>query len=158
MKKSEKIIAAVIAMTVGVLLIALQGDFISILMTIAGLALIVWGIIDLCLRRLSFGVVKIVSGLLAIVCGWTLIEAVLYIAAALSLIAGILLLCDKLKKKIACSGFLRTALEYAVPIMLILLGILFLFHQTLPIIFVFISGGAVIVLEGAILLTNALLE
>ena len=158
MKKSEKIIVAVLAMAVGVLLIALQGDFISILMTIAGIGLIVWGIIDLCLRQLTFGVVKIVSGILAIVCGWTLVEAVLYIVAALSLIAGILLLCDKLKKKITCNGFLRTALEYAVPSMLILLGILFLFHQTLPILFVFISGGVVIVLEGAVFLTNTLLE
>ena len=46
MNKTEKIIAAVATMAFGVLLIVLQGKFIGLLMTVAGICLIVWGVLD----------------------------------------------------------------------------------------------------------------
>ena len=158
MKKSEKILAAILTMVIGVLLIAMQGDFIGILMTIAGVCLLVLGVVDMCSHALPSAVVKIVSGILVILCGWTLVEAVLYIVSALLLIAGILLLCDKLKKKVRCVSIWHTLLEYATPIVCILIGGLFLFHQTLAIELVFILGGILALLEGAVLLVNAFWE
>lgn len=158
MKKSEKILAAILTMVIGILLIAMQGDFIGILMTIAGVCLIVLGVIDIFSRALPSAVVKIVSGVLVIVCGWTLVEAVLYIVSAVLLIAGILLLCDKLKKKARCAVIWHTLLEYASPIACILIGGLFLLHQTLAIELVFVLGGILALLEGGILLANAFWE
>lgn len=158
MKKSEKILASILTMVIGVLLIAMKGDFIGILMTIAGVSLIVLGAIDLFTHALPSAVVKIVSGVLVIVCGWTLVEAVLYIVSALLLIVGILLLCDKLKKKLRCKSIWYASLEYATPIACILIGCLFLFHQTLAIELVFILGGVLALIEGAVLLVDAFLE
>ena len=131
MKKSEKIIAAILTMAVGVLLIVQQNNFIGLLMTIAGVCLIVFGALDVLHREIPPAVVKIVVGALIIVCGWVLIEAVLYIVAAILLIAGILLLYDKIKKKVVCDTLLFTALEYAVPSLFILIGFLLLFHHAL---------------------------
>ena len=158
MKKSEKIIAAILTMAVGVLLIVLQNNFIGLLMTIAGVCLIVFGALDIFHREIPPAVVKIVTGVLIIVCGWALIEAVLYIVAALLLIAGILLLYDKIKKKVVCDTLLFTALEYAVPSLFILIGFLLLFHQAVAIEIIFVFSGILTLIEGGVLLANALLE
>ena len=99
MKKTERIIAAILTMVVGILLIAMQDKFIGILMSIAGACLIVLGVVDICHRYVPPAVIKIVSGILIIVCGWALVEAVLYIVSAMLLIAGILVLYGTNPKK-----------------------------------------------------------
>lgn len=158
MKKSEKIIASVLTMSIGILLIVLQDKFIGLLMTLAGVSLIVLGLLDLFQHAVPPAVIKIVTGVLIIVCGWVLVEAVLYIASAILLIAGILLLYDKIKKRVVCDTLLYTALEYAEPSLFILIGTIFLFHQAMAIELIFIFGGIFALLLGGILLTNALLD
>lgn len=155
MKKSEKIAVAVVTMVVGVLLIAMRDNFIGIIMSVAGVALIALGILDVFNRLIPPAVVKGVAGALIIVCGWVLVEAVLYIVAALLLISGILLLYDKIKKGVHCNNLLFTVLEYVTPAVFILIGVLFLFHQAMSLTIVFIVGGVFTVAEGGVLLLNA---
>ena len=155
MKKTEKIIAAVLTMAVGVLLIAMQDNFISVLMSIVGACLIVLGVVDLCRRYVPPAVIKMVSGVLIIVCGWVLVEAVLYILSAMLLIAGILLLYDKIKKRIVCDSLLHTVLEYALPSVFLLIGFLLLFHQAFAIEIIFVTVGCLTVVEGGILMIEA---
>ena len=155
MKKTEKIIAAVLTMAVGILLIAMQDNFISVLMSIAGACLIVLGVVDIFRRYVPPAVIKIVSGVLIIVCGWVLVEAVLYIVSAMLLIAGILLLYDKIKKRIVCDSLLHTVLEYVLPSVFILIGFLLLFHQAFAMEIIFVTVGCLTVIEGGILLVEA---
>ena len=86
MKRSEKIITALLIMALGILFIILKDAFIALLMTVAGISLIVLGIIDLVDRLVPPAVVKIVAGALVVLCGWVIVEAVLYILAAILLI------------------------------------------------------------------------
>ncbi len=158
MKKSEKIISAVLTMALGVLLIALKGKFIGILMTIAGVFLIALGVVDIVHKFVPPAVIKIVVGGLIILCGWVLVEAVLYIVAAVLLIAGVLLLYDKIKNRIRCTTLVHTICEYAVPALFIIIGIMFLFHQSEAINIVFILSGCLTVLEGGVLLANAIMD
>ena len=81
MKKSEKIIAAVLTMALGLLFILLKDAFIGVLMTLLGAGLIVLGVVDIVNKLVPPAVVKMVSGTLVILCGWALVEAVLYILA-----------------------------------------------------------------------------
>ncbi|MBE7077860.1 MAG: hypothetical protein E7377_04060 [Clostridiales bacterium] len=155
MKRSEKITVAIVTMVVGVLLIAMRDSFIGIIMSVAGVALIALGILDVFNRLIPPAVVKGVAGALIIICGWVLVEAVLYIVAALLLISGILLLYDKIKKGVRCDNLLFTVLEYVTPAVFILIGFLFLFHQAMSLTIVFIVGGVFTVAEGGVLLLNA---
>ena len=155
MKRSEKIIAAILTMVFGILLIAMQDNFISILMTIGGVCLIVLGVVDIFQRFIPPAVIKIVSGILIIVCGWALVEAVLYVVAALLLIAGILLLYDKIRKRVSCDTLWKTILEYALPAVCILIGALLLFHQAFAVELIFIITGSLTLIEGALLLVEA---
>ena len=152
MKKTEKIIAAVLTMVVGILLIAMQDKFIGILMSIAGACLIVLGVVDIFHRYVPPAVIKIVSGILIIVCGWVLVEAVLYIVSAMLLIAGILLLYDKIKKRMRCDTWLRTVLDYSLPLVFVVIGGLLLFHQVFALEIIFVVMGCLTFIEGGILL------
>ena len=158
MKRTDKIIAAVLTMVVGILLIAMQDKFIGLLMSIAGACLIVLGVVDLCHRYVPPAVVKIVSGILIIVCGWVLVEAILYILAALLLIAGILLLYDKIRKRIRCDTVWQTVLEYALPSVCILIGGLLLFHQAITVEIIFIVAGSLTLIEGGLLLAEVFID
>ncbi|MBO4940293.1 MAG: DUF308 domain-containing protein [Clostridia bacterium] len=158
MKQSERIISAVATVAVGIILIVLRATFIEVLMTIAGLILIVLGVIDLIQKMIPPAVFKIVVGIIVIICGWAIVEAVLYVVAAVLLIAGILLLYDKIKHRVRCHNTFFTILEYAKPCIMLLIGGLLLFNQTGIIDFIFITSGILTLIEGAIMLAHAVLD
>jgi hypothetical protein len=158
MKTTDKIISAIVTMAIGVLLLVLKGDVISILMTVVGISLIVLGIIDIFAQLVPTAVVKIVVGALIILCGWVIVEVVLYIVAAILLIVGILMFYDKIKKKVYCRDLLHAIFEFAVPALFILIGFMFLFHQGKAMNLIFIISGILTIAEGGVLLVNALFE
>ena len=158
MKKTEKIVSALLTIALGVLLITLRGKFISILMTVLGLGLIAFAVLDLFNRLIPPAVIKAVAGVVIILCGWTIIEAVLYILSALLLVAGILLLYEKIKAHSRCDALWQTVCEYAVPALLIVIGLLFLFNQGNTVEWVFIISGVLTVIDGGIILANAIIE
>ena len=158
MKKSEKIIAAILIMAVGVLLVLMKDNFIGILMSVIGLGFIVFGVVDVIEHAIPPAVIKIVGGLLIIICGWLVVEAVLYVLAACLLVCGILLLYDRLKHRIGCNSWVYTACIYAVPSICILIGTLLLFHQSLTLSFILVACGILTLLEGGIMLFNIFTE
>lgn len=158
MKKSEKIISAVALMVLGILFIALKGSFIGLLMTVAGVSFLVLGVADIIDKLIPQAVIKIVSGVLLIVAGWAIAEVVLYILAAMLLIFGILILYDKIKRRVCCEKLWQTLLEYALPCVCILVGILFLFNQTAIANFVFVVNGIFLLLLGGTQLLKCFLD
>ncbi len=158
MKKTEKLLSAIALLALGGLFILLKANFISILMTVVGTCLIAMGIVDLVNRAFPPSVVKIVAGVLVIVAGWAIVEAVLYILSALLLIFGTLWLYDVIKAKRSCGVFWRTAMEYVQPVICIAVGILLLFNRSEFIDFIFIVNGILTIIEGGLLLAEAVTE
>lgn len=156
MKKSEKLIAALLTMALGILFIILKDGFISLLMTIVGAGLIVLGLIDLINKLVPPAVVKLVAGALVILCGWVIVEAVLYIIAGILLVFGILLLYYKIKNNVCGFNLGETILEYVTPAICITIGILLLFHTGKVVNFVFIASGCLALVEGGVMLYEAL--
>lgn len=157
-KKSETIIASIVAMAIGILLIILRSSLIGIVMTAIGIALIGFGIIDLLQHQIPPAVIKMVIGAVIIVCGWVLVEAVLYILAALMLILGGLLLYDKLKNRVHYQKMWMALLDYALPAGLLLIGALLLFNQTAARDVILVICGILTTIEGAVTLINALTD
>ena len=152
MKKTEKLIAALLTIALGVLFLVLKEDVVSIAMTVLGVALIVLGVLDLIAKNIPLGVVKGVVGVLVIVFGWLLTKAVLYIVGGLLLIVGILGIFELCKRKVGFKG-VDALLQYVKPIICIVIAIL-LFLNGLN--WVFIIIGIVTVVEGGILLIDAI--
>ena len=155
MKKTEKIITAAATIAFGVLLMILQGSIVSILMTVLGVGLIAFGVMDLINKNFPLAVVKLVCGLVVIICGWVIVSAVLYILAAVLLIAGILLVYEKIRCSKKGETLLKTLIEYAMPILCIVIGVLLMFNQGNTVNWVFIIGGIFTVVEGGLLLVGA---
>ena len=158
MKKTEKIVFAGLTIALGVLLIILKADIISILMTVLGVGLIALGIMDLVHKLVPPAVVKFVFGAVVILCGWVIVSAVLYIVAAMLLVAGIILLYEKIKEKFYCSSKWKTICNYAVPVLFILIGLCLLFNQGNTVNWVFIISGVFTITEGGLLFVTAISE
>ena len=155
MNKSEKVISAIFTIALGVLLIVMKGEMISVFMTVFGVALIVLGVIELLQKNLSPAVVKIVFGGVIIFFGWTIVTAVVYILAAILLIVGILAMYDCVRYKLKCLSKTEILLELAIPTLCILIG-LSLFFNEWEWIFVFV--GVLTITEGGLILAAAMKE
>ncbi len=158
MKRSQRIILSVALMALGVMFMILQDDFIGILMTVAGSALLILGAVDIARRLFPPAIVKMVAGLLFIICGWAIVEAVLYIVSGVLLVFGALYLYDKIKRHCRFGSVWQAILEYATPAICVTIGILLLFHNAAIVGFVCIVSGILTVLEGGILLFCAFTE
>ncbi len=157
MTKTEKLIVALGVMALGILFILLTDKFIGILMTIAGGSLIALGVVDLFYRRIAQAVIKLVSGLLLVICGWTLVEGVLYLLAGVLLIFGVLAVYDKIKNGSNCATFWQNLLSYAVPVIGIVIGVALLLQGLVDVGVLLIVSGVLLIVAGVSILIEALL-
>ena len=157
MKKSEKIITALVVMLLGILLLVMKDNFIGIIMTLAGVCFIVLGIVDILAQSVATASLKIVCGIFVAVSGWLLVQAVLYIVAAVLLGLGVILLYQLLKNMGWGYDWWCVVCEYAIPALCILIGGLLLFHKNGGTA-ILIVCGILAVLMGAVILFNALWE
>ena len=158
MKKSERIAVALFIICLGILAIVLRGKLIEIFTSVAGLALIVLGVVDLIYKRIPPAVVKIVSGALILICGLTLVGIVLYLIAGLLLVAGILVAYEKYKARKCRQDIKEMLFEYATPILLITIGLLLLFNRGATVQWIFVVCGILTVMEGGVLLAEGILQ
>ena len=158
MRKSEKIIAALLIVALGILLIVLKDNFIGIVMTIAGVGLILFGVADIFEGEIPLAAVKIISGIFVVGCGWTVVSALLYVIAVALLVFGVILLYRRIKDREWNCTLLDNVCNYAAPVICILIGGLLLFHNCKAVTAILIACGVLTVIEGAILLFDAFRE
>jgi len=153
LKNKEKFLSAFFTIALGILLIVMKQDLISIFMTIFGISLIILGILDFFAKDMTGAVIKCVLGVLIIVFGWTIASAVVYIVAAGLLILGILGLYDLVRVKNLCVHGFDALRAYALPIGCIVIGLILFFNQW---DWIFVLAGMCTVIEGALLFMDAL--
>ncbi len=151
MKKFSKFLAPILAILLGVLLVAKQGELVSIALTVLGVVFIVFGIIDIVKKNdVRTGVVRIVVGAVIIAFGWLLLPIALYIIAVCMTIAGIAGIYALLK------GKKKFSMDYLQPILMTVAGICLFFNQGAAISWVFIVVGIMLIIHGALGLMNAI--
>ena len=153
MKKSDIIISAIFTIAIGVLLMIMKGEMISVFMTILGVSLIVLGVIDLLQNNVPLAVVKLVVGSVVIFFGWTIVSAVVYILAAIVLIVGVLSLYDCARFRLRCVRGVEALKILATPIVCILIGLVLFFNKW---DWVFVVAGLFTIIEGGLLLWDVL--
>lgn len=155
MKKTEKVVVALLTLLLGIALLILRGSLISVLMSVVGIVFIAFGIIQWIKGQIVLAVIKAVIGIVLIICGWTVVSAVLYVLAAAVMITGILLLYEQLKNQGCGATLLQKIAAFAYPIVCILIGFFLLFNNGNEEQWVFIVSGSLTVLEGGLLLLSA---
>ena len=152
MLKTPKIIAAVIAIVAGILFIALRGDVISFVLTLLGGWLIISGVFDLVKGKTTGGAVKLVCGAVVILFGWTFVSAALYAIAALMVVFSIINLMSVSRLGGHIMSTAQKIRAYGKPVIWLIAGICLLFNQVGAIGWAFVIAGAVLIIEGILLL------
>ncbi len=152
MKKSERIISALVTITLGVLLVAWRGDIIHVLMTVLGISLIVLGVLNWLENDVKQAIFKLLSGLLAIAFGWLLISAVSYVVATCLILLAVYLAVDFFKKGgMRCwSG--TPVSPWIKPLCLTLMGVFLFLNNGGEAEWAFIVVGVLTILLGGVLL------
>ena len=86
MKLSSNLITAILTIALGVLLAVFKEGIIGIAMTVLGVGLIIWAIIDLIDKKMEPAIIKAVAGVAVILLGWLVASIVLFVFAGLLLI------------------------------------------------------------------------
>ena len=155
MRKTEKLLAAIATVGLGILLIVLQGTTVQVLTSIFGVLLLALGIMDLALAEYRLGAIKCILGGLIIIFGCVILSAVLYLIAILLIVAAVWWFCELWR-----AGCLRwrgwtALLQYAQPVLLAAVGVFLLFHAAEGMDWIFILSGILTVVEGSLLFVSA---
>ncbi|MBQ9782518.1 MAG: DUF308 domain-containing protein, partial [Clostridia bacterium] len=127
-----------------------KGGVIGIAMTVLGVGLIVWAVLDLIDKNNTSGIIKLIAGIVVIVFGWTLASIVLYVMAALLLVYAVYQLYQLI------TGKVKDFVKFIEPGVMALIAILLLFNQGGTIAWVFIVAGIFLIVEGALALINCI--
>ena len=143
MKLSSNLITAILTIALGVLLAVFKEGIIGIAMTVLGVGLIIWAIIDLIDKKMEPAIIKAVAGVAVILLGWLVASIVLFVFAGLLLIYAIykIYLLIKAKKK-KWDLFVQ-------PVLYAIAAVLFLLNGYG---WAFIAAGIVLIVQGALAL------
>lgn len=155
MERKENIISSVISIVLGLMLIIIKGDVISLAITLLGVAVLISAVVDFIDKLTNMGIVKAVVGVCILVFGWVFVNLALYILAAAIIIMGLLRITN-IHKLVPVNLTLKEKLfVYAKPVAMVLAGVCLLFNQGGTIAWIFVLAGILLILEGVLELADA---
>ena len=158
MKKTEKFIAAVTTIVLGVLLVVLRGDTIRIVTSTLGIMVIVLGIFDWVAKEMKWALAKCAVGVLTLLFGFFVLKAILYVIAGMIVVWGVWCLYDLARNNCPHPrGFLMVS-AYVKPLLLVALGVVLCFNQYGEASWVFVVSGLIAVVEGGLLFAEWIYE
>ena len=158
MKKTEKLIAATVTIALGVLLVVLRGDTIRIITSTLGIMIVVLGALDFFGKDTKLGIAKCVIGILTLLFGFFVFQAILYIIAGGLVVLGVWWIYDLIKCGCRLLFNFFSVVAYLKPVLLILIGILLCFNQGGEATWVFVVTGLITVVEGGLIFAEWLKE
>ena len=151
MRKTEKLIASIVAIALGILLIVLKGTTVQVITSIFAVLLLVLGVMDFLAREGQIATLKCVAGIFILAFSWLILSTVLYVIAAMLLVASVWWVYELWKTRCVRSFGYHFLMMYARPILLAVIGAFLLFHQGEEREWVFMIAGILTILEGALL-------
>ena len=140
---------------IGILFCALRSGFVSILMTIAGVFLIVFGVLNLVGRRYTNAAIQIAVGAVIIICGWTIVDFTL-------LILGIILLAYAIYQMFTSIPLLKKSKPIEIimtllyPVLMLAVGVILIVAKWQMIDAIFIVIGAIAIASGILAIAKNL--
>ena len=116
-KKTINISSPILYLILGILLMIFKMQMLSWAMTLAGIAFVVMGVLDIINKRSKSGVLNIALGVIILVVGWTILNIVLLVLGVLIAAKGVMDLIEVLKRK------KRNALKVILAALTIALGV-----------------------------------
>lgn len=156
MRRKEDIISALFSMLIGVMLIVMKGQVVSIAITVFAVIVLISAVIDLIHKLVNSAVVKAVIGVCLLIFGWVFVSVALYLLAAAIIIMGLLRIVNMHKILPEDMTHQEKLFAYIRPAITVLAGICLLFNQGGAMDWVFILTGILLVAEGVLDVADAL--
>ena len=148
MNKKQDLIASAVSIALGVLLIVMKGNIISIALTLAGTALIVFAVLDILHGDTASAIIKGVIGVCILVFGWVFINLALYIVGGFMIASGLMQIINRNKPGKVIYSKRQENIELIKSIVTVLAGACLLFNQGAAVDWVFIVSGALLAVQG----------
>ena len=148
MQRNGNLISGLISIALGLMLIIMKGEVISVALTVLGTTAIVMAVADFTKGFTASGIVKAVVGVCILVFGWLFINVALYLLAGAIIIMGLMQILEIHRSGIVFLTNGEKILAYLKPVLTVLAGILLLFNQGGVIDGVFIATGVLLIFEG----------
>lgn len=158
MERKENIVSSVIFIVLGLMLIIMKGDVISLAITLLGLAVLISAVVDFIDKLTNMGIVKAVVGVCILVFGWVFVNLALYLLAAAIIIMGLLRITNTHKLIPVNLTLKEKIFVYAKPVAMVLAGVCLLFNQGGTIAWIFVLSGILLVLEGVLELADTFIN
>ncbi len=146
MKKKDQWITAIGYIAIGVMCLVFRAALLNWLMTVAGIVLIVLGVMNILKKDYPQAVGQLVVGLLIILGGWLFVELMLIVLGVLVLVSGLQTLFTSKRK--------LTPKEWATTIVTIVFGAFLIVSKWVMLDWIFIIIGVLIIAEGVLRLVE----
>lgn len=146
MGTNSRTFAGIIYIVMGMLCLILRGDIILCAAFCVGIALAVFGIMELVGERVATGVVCLICGLVITLLGWLMVSLILYIIAISLVVIGIIKLTRLPERTAVNDAFFRP--EIVRPVLMILCGVLLFINQGAAVSAIFIVVGILLIVAG----------
>lgn len=156
MRRKEDIISAIISMLIGVMLVVMKGQVVSIAITVFAVIVMISAVIDLVNKLTNSAIAKAVIGVCLLIFGWVFVSVALYLLAAGIIIFGLLRIVNMHKILPEDLTHDQKLFAYIRPAITVLAGICLLFNQGGAVDWVFILTGILLVAEGVLDVADAL--
>lgn len=146
MKMGSKTLTGIIYTILGILCLILRSDIVVYAALCVGIALFVFGILELTNGMVTAGVICLISGAVLIILGWLMVSVILYIIAIAAVVIGIVRLTQVPKNNVVNDSLFRPDIYR--PVLMILCGILLFVNQRAAVSAVFVAIGILLIVAG----------
>lgn len=146
----EHYVTGAAAVVVGLLLLLLKGKVISLILTIAGVLLLIWAFVDWRNKLTNYAIGKAVAGVCVLTFGWLFVNLALYIVAAVIIAVGLKQIVAIKNTSPVNLSMQEKVIIYAKPVLTVLAGIILFLNQGGVIDWVFIVVGIMLIVEGVL--------
>ena len=148
MNQRSSAVSAVATILLGALFIIKRGGVIGLAITVLGVSVLVFALLDLIAKLTNAAIVKGVVGLCILVFGWIFVDLAIYILAAGIILTGLLQISSIKQYSPVNLDTNEKLFIYARPVMMVVAGACLLLNKNGTIDWVFVLVGALLVIQG----------
>lgn len=148
MNQRSSAVSAVATILLGALFIIKRGGVIGLAITVLGVSVLVFALLDFLAKFTNAAIVKGVVGLCILVFGWIFVDLAIYILAAGIILTGLLQISSIKQYSPVNLDTNEKLFIYARPVMMVVAGACLLLNKNGTIDWVFVLVGALLVIQG----------
>lgn len=148
MNQRSSAVSAVATILLGALFIIKRGGVIGLAITVLGVSVLVFALLDFRAKLTNAAIVKGVVGLCILVFGWIFVDLAIYILAAGIILTGLLQISSIKQYSPVNLDTNEKLFIYARPVMMVVAGACLLLNKNGTIDWVFVLVGALLVIQG----------